>query len=121
MPKIKHCGSSLKPVSQIVYKPREPLKVPYASSWVDIYVNYQCVTVFEYHCPGGCVGTVYYWQGTHHDGSQARLEKIRTKHLALWAPLMKTGEPIALIKKGASAVQGSQRVHPYRFKQMIQV
>jgi hypothetical protein len=117
--KILHCGLTLVPVEEKIFTPMLSIPVKYRGVTISLLESFEAVSLFQYRCNGTCSGEVYAWQGIGYDGVKSEVEPIRPRDVEDWKKMSGFGRDAN--KTGASAVQGSQRVWPFRFKEMVPV
>jgi hypothetical protein len=130
---LRHCGNTLKPVEVITFCPAEVLlievKVEYFKARLGLLENFNAVDYGIFECPGNltqnssCVGEIHGWIGTRHDGTECCLERLDTKGREEWQEILKWVKQgkSEKNKKGASAVQGSKKIFPFTFREMVPV
>ncbi len=117
--KTRHCGLTLTARGSQTYRPMIlTYDVKYQGVRINLKSTFMHFTVYPFKCPGTCNGYFEAWQGHQFDGGKSKLQQIMPSEQALWASIIASSEKVDETTD-ICAVQGSQRVFPFRFKGMI--
>lgn len=117
--KIRHCGITLTARKSKTYRPLvASYDVKYQGVRINLKSTFMNFTVYEFKCPGTCGGYVEAWQGHQFDGGKSKLQQIMPSEQEEWDKIKSASETITNTMD-IFAVQGSQRVWPFRFKSTI--